>query len=73
MARQRNGQRQTLPDVRDADRESNETKYLREAIELIEAWQRQLQGAQSVSRSSGEHNEVVSIERQLTAPVVNVN
>ena len=36
------------------DRESNESKYLREATELIEAWQRQREGAQSVSLPSRE-------------------
>ena len=44
------------------DRESNETKYLREATELIEEWQRQR--GHSVSHPSSEHNEVVLIERQ---------
>ena len=46
------------------DRESNEIKYLREATELINEWQKQLQGVPPVSRPSSEHGEVVLIERQ---------
>ena len=30
------------------DRESNETRFLREATEMIEAWQRRLQSGQSI-------------------------
>ena len=39
-------------------------KYLRKATEMIEAWQRQLQGGHSVSHSSCDHNAVVLTERQ---------
>ena len=46
------------------DRDSNETKYLREATELIEAWQRQLQGGHSVNHSSGDRGEVVLLKCQ---------
>ena len=46
------------------DRESNEIKYLREATDLIETWQQQLQDGQSVSRPPSEHSEVILIERQ---------
>ena len=44
--------------------ESNEIKYLREATELIERWQQQLQDGQPVSRPPSEHGEVILIERQ---------
>ena len=47
------------------DRESNETRYLRGATDMIEEWQRQLQRGPSVNHPSCEHNEVVFIERQL--------
>ena len=46
------------------DRESNETKYLREDTETIEEWQRQLQRGHSVTHRSCDHNEVVFIVRQ---------
>ena len=46
------------------DRESNEIRYHKQATELIEEWQNQLQGAPPVSRPSSEHGEVVFIERQ---------
>ena len=45
------------------DRESNEIKYLREATELIDEWQKQLQGVPPVSLHSSEHGEVVLTER----------
>ena len=45
------------------DRESNEIKYLREATELIERWQQQLQDGQPVSGPPSEHSEVILIER----------
>ena len=41
------------------DRESNEIKYLRQATDLIETWQQQLQDGQSGSRPSFEHSEVI--------------
>ena len=57
--------RYTLSDLWSArPREQGDKKYLREATELIEAWQRQLQGVQSVSRTSSEHSKVVLTERQ---------
>ena len=46
------------------DRESNEIKYLREATELIERWQQQLQDGQPVSRPPSKHSEVIFLERQ---------
>ena len=46
------------------DRESNEIRCLKQATELIEEWQNQLQGVQPVSRPSSGHGDVVSIERQ---------
>ena len=46
------------------DRESNEVKYLREATELIEAWQQQLQGGLPMSEPPSEHSEVILVERQ---------
>ena len=46
------------------DRESHEIKYLREATDLIETLQQQLQDGQSVSRPPSEHNEVILIERE---------
>ena len=46
------------------DRESNEIKYLREATDLIEKWQHQLQDGQPVSQPSSEHSEVILVERQ---------
>ena len=46
------------------DRESDEVKYLREATELIEAWQQQLQGVLPVSEPPSEHSEVILVERQ---------
>ena len=42
------------------DRESNEMKYLREATEVIERWQQQLQDGQPVSKAPSEHGEVNS-------------
>ena len=44
--------------------ESNEIKYLREATELLDEWQKQLQGVPPVSQPLSEHGEAVSIERQ---------
>ena len=41
------------------DRESNEIRYLKQATELIEEWQNQLQGVPPVTRPSSEHGEVV--------------
>ena len=46
------------------DRESNEVEYLREATELIEAWQQQLQGGQPMSGPPSENSEVILVERQ---------
>ena len=46
------------------DRESNEIKYLREAAELIDEWQKQVQGVPPVSLHTSEHCEVVLTERQ---------
>ena len=46
------------------DRESNEVKYLREATELIEAWQHQLLSGQPMSGPPSEHSEVILVERQ---------
>ena len=51
------------------DRESNEMKYLREATELIEKWQLQLQDGQPVSRRPSEHSEVILVERQRESTV----
>ena len=52
------------------DRESNEIKYLREATEVIERWQQQLQGGQQVSKAPSEHGEVILIEQQWRNTVV---
>ena len=41
------------------NRESNEIKYLREATELIEAWQHQLLSGQAMSGPPSEHSEVI--------------
>ena len=46
------------------DRESNEIKYLREATDVIERWQQQLQDGQPVSKAPSEPGEVILIERQ---------
>ena len=46
------------------DRESNEVNYLREATELTEGWQLQLQGGQAMNGPSPEHSEVILVERQ---------
>ena len=46
------------------DRESNEVKYLPEATELIEGWQLQLQGGQSMNGPSSEQSKVILVERQ---------
>ena len=46
------------------DRESNETKYLRETTELIEEWQYRLLSGQSMSGPPSEHGEVILIEKQ---------
>ena len=51
------------------DRESNEIHYLKQATELIEEWQNQLQGVPPVSRPSSEHGEVVIIGRQRSHTV----
>ena len=49
----------TLSDLRGVpDRESNETKYLREATEMIEVRQWRIQRAHSVSHHSCEHSDV---------------
>ena len=45
------------------DRESNETKYLREATELIEEWQHQLLSGQPMSGPPSEHGEVILVEQ----------
>ena len=45
------------------DRESNETKYLREATELLEEWQHRLQSGQPMSGPPSEHSEVILVER----------
>ena len=44
--------------------EGNETKYLPEATDMIEEWQRLRQRGPSVSHLSCEHSEVVNVERQ---------
>ena len=41
------------------ERESNETKYLREATEVIEEWQFRLQGWQRMSAPASDHGEVI--------------
>ena len=46
------------------DRETNETKYVREATELIEAWQHQLLNGQPMSGPPSEHSEAILVERQ---------
>ena len=46
------------------DRESNEIRNLREATEVVERWQQQIQDGQPVSKASSEHGELTSIERQ---------
>ena len=46
------------------NRERDEIHYLKQATELIEEWQKQLQGVPPVSRPSSEHGEVVLIECQ---------
>ena len=46
------------------DRERNEVRSFKQATELIEEWQNQLQGVPPVSRPSSEHGGVVLIERQ---------
>ena len=46
------------------DRESNEIKYLREATELIDESQKQLQGVPPVSLHASEHGEVMLTERR---------
>ena len=46
------------------DRESNETKYLREATELIEEWQHRLHSGQPMRGPSSEHVDVILVERQ---------
>ena len=46
------------------DRESNLVKCLREATELIEGWQLQLQGGEAMNGPSSEHSEVILVERQ---------
>ena len=45
------------------DRESNEVKYLWEATELIEEWQKQLQGVPPVNLEASEHEDVVLVDR----------
>ena len=52
------------------DRESNETKYLRETTELIEEWQFRLQGGQRMSAPASDHGEVIFFERNKSAGVV---
>ena len=44
--------------------ESNEIKHLKEATELFEEWQKQLQGVPPVTLQASEHEEVVLVERQ---------
>ena len=51
------------------DRESNEAKYLREATELIEGWQLQLQGGQAMKGPSSEHSEVILVEKKDDTPL----
>ena len=46
------------------DRESNEIHYLKHATELIEEWQRLLQGVQPMNAQTSENEEVVLVERQ---------
>ena len=46
------------------DRESNETKYLREATKLIEARQHHFLSGQPTSGPPSEHGEVILVERQ---------
>ena len=61
--RQRCGRSHALPDMRGPGNESNKIKYLREATDLIEKWQHQLEDGQSVSGRPPEHSEVVPAER----------
>ena len=46
------------------DRESDEIKSLREATEVIERWQQQIQDGQPVSKAPSEYGEVILIERR---------
>ena len=46
------------------DHESNEIKYLREATELIDEWQKPLQEVPPVSLHASKHEEVVLVKRQ---------
>ena len=65
MVRERDGCRHSLSVTCGVpDRESNEIKYLREATELIDEWQKQLQGVPQVNLQASEHEEVVLVERQ---------
>ena len=41
------------------DRESNEVKYLRDAAQLIEEWQRRLQGVPPVNLQLSEQEDVM--------------
>ena len=46
------------------ERESNEIRYLKEATELIEEWQKLLQLVPPVNLHASQHEEVELIERQ---------
>ena len=46
------------------DRESNEIRYLKEATELIEEWQKFIQWVPPLNAQTSEHEEVVPVERQ---------
>ena len=51
------------------DRESTQMRYLKQAIKLIEEWQKLLQGALPVNAQTSEHGEVVLVERQRSETV----
>ena len=57
------------------DRESNEIKYLREATDLIDTWQQQLQDVQSVSWHPRTQRCVFNCALAVThrGPVINEN
>ena len=45
------------------DRENNETQFLKQATELIEEWQKQLQGVPPVTAPTSDLEEVVLAEK----------
>ena len=63
MVCERDGCRHSLSDLWSAGLRKQRSEVLAEATELIEEWQKQLQGVPPVNLQASEHEDVVLVER----------